>query len=181
MAAGLDDMDEGVIHSRTITALFPDGRRRADGDELPPVLYHDAVAVFGFFHEMCRDDDRRPLGRQVRDLPPEETAGQRVDAACRFVEKEDRWFVEQGRCHGQALFVAARKAAGRHMAEAGQIEFFDDRFDALVQPAAAQAVGTAEEAEVLFDGQRRVEGEFLCYIADMCPGLGPGSPQFDAG
>ena len=89
--------------------------------------------------------------------------------------------MEQGRCHGQALFVAARKAAGRHMAEAGQIEFFDDRFDALVQPAAAQAVGTAEEAEVLFDGQRRVEGEFLRYVADMGPGLGSGGSQVDAG
>ena len=29
------------------------------------------------------------------------------------------------------------------MAEAGQIEFFDDRFDALVQPA-ARGLGTAE-------------------------------------
>lgn len=67
------------------------------------------------------------------------------------------------------------------MAEAGQIEFFDDRFDALVQPAAAQAVGTAEEAEVLFDGQRRVEGEFLRYVADMGPGLGSGGSQVDAG
>jgi hypothetical protein len=85
----LDDGDESAVHidAMVTASLLTDGLRCAQREHAAGILDGDAIAVFGLFHEMGRDDDgdapcARPV--MVRQL-----TGQRVDAAGRLVEKQD--------------------------------------------------------------------------------------------
>lgn len=179
MAARLDDMDEGFIHGRAVTPLMTDSRWRADGYQAAPVLDHDAVAVFRFFHEMGCDDNRCSPGSQTGNLPSERTAGQRIYAACRFVEKQDGRIMQQGGCHGQPLFVAAGQRAGGHGKTVIEVKLPGDGFDAFLQFVGRKAVRPAEEAEIFIDGQGTVERKFLGDISDIGTGSGTGGTQID--
>ena len=81
--------------------------RRSLREDPAAIQDRDAVAIFGFFHEMRGDDDGDALLGQRGDAPPELAPGQRIGAAGRLVEKQDLGLVQQRRRHGEPLLEAA--------------------------------------------------------------------------
>ena len=144
------------------------------------VLNHHAVAVFGFLHEVRRNDNGRALGGKVGYLPPKVTSRQRVNAAGRFVEEQDFGLMNQSRRHREPLLVAAGQISGVFIFGAAQMKFVQHLVDTRPQNFSAQAVSPAEEVQILRHSQVAVERKFLRDVADIRPRLSPCSPQVDA-
>ena len=80
---------------------------RADRGEAAAVDDRDAVAVLRLVEIVRRDEHRHARRREVIDEAPELAAGQRIDAAGRLVEKDDRRLVQDGAAEREALAPAA--------------------------------------------------------------------------
>ena len=127
----------------------------------------DAMAALGLVEIVRRDEDGDALLRQRVDQPPELPPRQRIDAAGRLVEEEDRRLVQDGAAERQALAPAAREIARERRFAAGQAGHLEDEARGAPRAAPAiEAVDAAEEADVLIDGQQLVEREALRHVAD---------------
>ena len=104
-------------------------------------------------------------GQRV-DQPPELAARQRIDAAGRLVEKEDRRLVEDRAAEREPLPPAAGEIARERVLAAAQAGHLDHERAPRFEPRAAQPVDAAEEADVLIDGEQLVEREPLRHVAD---------------
>ena len=85
--------------------------RRADRREPPGVDQRDAMAALRLVQVVRGDEHGDARLRQRVDQPPELPARQRVDAAGRLVEEENRRLVEDRAAERQALAPAARQIA----------------------------------------------------------------------
>ena len=121
-----DDGDERVFHGRLAARLgaarAADFGRRALGQHAAGIHDRDAVAVFGFLHEMRGDDHGHALLGQRGDPPPEFAAGQRIGAAGRLVEKQNLRLVQQRGGHRQALLESAGQLAAGQARQRRQFE-----------------------------------------------------------
>ena len=151
------------------------------GQDAPRIKNDDAVAIFGFLHEVSRDDDGHAVLGEVGDALPKLAAGERVGAAGRFVEKEDIGFVQQRRRHRQALLEAAGQFAARQPGERRQLEVLERPVNALPFVVAAQIVGAGEELKIFGDRELSVKREFLSDIADALAGRVARMAQVESG
>ena len=80
----------------------------------------DAVAVLRFVQVVRGDQHRRAAAGEVVDESPEPPPRQRIDAAGRLVEKDDRRLVQDGAAEPETLPPAARERAGQRRLAAAQ-------------------------------------------------------------
>ena len=86
-----------------------------------------------------------PARDEVVDQPPELPARQRIDAAGRLVEEDDRRLVEDGAAEREPLPPAARQVAGQRALAAAEAGHVEHERAPRVEPVARQAVDAAEE------------------------------------
>ncbi len=84
-----------------------------------------AMAALGLVQVVRRDQHGDARLRQRVDEPPELAARQRIDAAGRLVEKEDRRLVEDRAAERQPLPPAAGEIARERVLAAGQAGHLD--------------------------------------------------------
>ena len=141
--------------------------RRPLGDQFPLQEEGEAVALLRFVHVVRRDEDGHPAPRgQLVDEVPEDPPPLRVDAPRRLVEEEELRLVEERSGEGDALAPAGRERLGQIAAEAREAEPFGQLADPVREAGVREAVGRAEEPEVLLHGQVEVEGELLAHVAE---------------
>ena len=105
--------------------------------------------------------------RQRVDQPPELPPRQRVDAAGRLVEEQDRRLVQDRAAEREPLAPAAGEIARQRVLAAGEAGHLEhERAPLGSSRAPVEAVDAAEEADVLIDGQQLVEREPLRHVAD---------------
>ncbi len=140
--------------------------RSAEGDEFSAVDHGEPVAEFGLVHVMGgqEEGDTEFSGQKADDFP-EPFAGERIDAAGRFVEEEDVGQVDHGAGEGDPLFEADRQFVGHAVLEAGEADHVEE-FGGGEDGVVLFAVNTAVEFQVFMDFQVAVEGEFLRHVAD---------------
>ena len=92
-----------------------DRGRRAFGDQFAGHHQAETIALLGLFEVVRRDQDGGAGVGQAVDQPPERTAGDRVDARGRLVEKQHARLVHDRGAEGDALLPAARQAADQLM------------------------------------------------------------------
>src|SRR5206468_1620401 len=83
----------------------------ADSRETACLNDRDAMAVLGFVQIMSGHKERYTRGRQLIDQVPEMTARERIHAAGRLVQENDRRLVEDGTAERQALTPSSRQLA----------------------------------------------------------------------
>ena len=109
-----DQADEGIFHGRIGRGRCGrrlDRVRRAHGQDFAGRHDREAVAVFGFFHEMGgHHDGDALLGKRI-DALPEFAPRERIDARSRFIQKQDIRFMHQGAGQCQTLLVAQGQIA----------------------------------------------------------------------
>ena len=99
----------GALHDMLYSDRGNELTRSPSRDDLTVV--HDRHAIretLGFFHVVCRQEDRAPGPLELVDEIPELPAGLRIKSRCRLVEKEQIGIADQGAGHGQSLFFTAR-------------------------------------------------------------------------
>ncbi len=138
----------------------------AERGEAPGVNQRDAVAALRFVEVVGRDEDRHALLRERVDETPELAARQRIDAARRLIEEENRRFVQDRAAERQALPPAARQIARQRVLPSGETGHLEHEAPARGQPLGTQSVDAAKELDVLVDGQQLVEREALRHVAD---------------
>ena len=90
-----------------------------------------------------------------------------VETRQRLVEQEAVGVADDGAGDGDALLLAFGDLAGQAVEDMGELQRFGDRPDAAVALGRGQALGVEREAEVLADGQRRVERVELEHHRDV--------------
>ena len=130
---------------------------------------------------MGGDQHGHPLVGQAVDLGPELAPGERVHARGGLVEKEHLGFVHERHRQGEPLLVAERQGLAVGCGIGLQVEGGEGPVDLAAAAAAAQAVGAAEETQVLEHGQVAVQGKTLGHVADARPGRGRGGAQVEPG
>src|SRR6185436_1096560 len=100
------------------------------------------------------------------DEAPEFAAGQRIHAAGRLVEEDNRRLVQDGAADREALAPATGEVGGQGLLAAGEPGHLDHEAAAGVEPRAIEAIDAAEEPDVLIDGQALVERKALRHVAD---------------
>src|SRR5688572_14879984 len=83
------DLDDGTGLERLL-----EFSGRADGRQLARLDDGKPMAMLGFIEMMRGDEDSRAAFRQIADQVPELAARQRIDAARRLVEKDNRGFMK---------------------------------------------------------------------------------------
>ncbi len=149
--------------------------RRAQRGEAAGVNERDAMAALSLVEVMRGDEDRHAFLSQHVDEAPELAARQRIDAAGRLIEKENRRLVKNRAAERQALTPAAREVARERILTAGQTGHLEHEAPPRRQTFRAQTVNAAEELDVLIDGQEFIEREALGHVADpLFDGFGIG-------
>ena len=87
---------------------LPDFRRTSNGQQVSIVLNHETITVFSLFHEMGRNDDGGPPGRQSCDLTPKIAPRKRIDSRRWFIKKKNLRFMKERTGHGKPLLISAR-------------------------------------------------------------------------
>ena len=126
----------------------------------------DAMAVLRLVEIVRRDQHGDARRRELIDEIPEVAPRQRVDAAGRLVEKDDRRLVKNRAAEREALAPAAGQIARARALAPFEARHLEDEAAALVEPRPVEAVDAAEEADVLVDGEPLVEREPLRHVAD---------------
>jgi hypothetical protein len=77
--------------------------------------------ILGLLHEVRRDQDGHPLGRQAGDPSPKLAARQRIDSGRGLIEEQDFGLVHQGTGRRQALLIVKREIAARDTGHRGEV------------------------------------------------------------
>ncbi len=161
--------------------MLLDGGWRADRQDFTCRHDGEAVAIFGLFHEMGGDHDGDALFGKRIDALPELAARERIHSGCRFIQKQNIRFMHQRASQCQALLVAEGQIAAGGIRQRRQGKFGQCPVHALLSPRARQAIGAAEEAQVLHDAEVAIEREFLRHVADARACGSRRMPEIDAG
>ena len=140
--------------------------RRADRRERAGVDQRDAVAALGFVQIVGGDQHGDARLREHVDQAPELAPRQRIDAAGRLVEEQDRRLVEDRAAERQPLPPAAGEVARQRRLAAAQAGHLDHELAARGERRAGQPVDAAPERDVLIDGEQLVQREPLRHVAD---------------
>ena len=166
--------DEGVVEIG-LARLGQQLLQRAGGDDLGVVHRHQPVEALRFVHIGGGDNDAhlRPARADRVDEVPELAARQRVDAGGRLVEDEKVRVVDKGAAEAQLLLHAAGKLACGTRFELLQARRRKKLVDLGATLRRRQSEQSAEEINVLEDGERRVEvaAEALRHIGDAAAHL----------
>ena len=169
--------DEGLVEIG-LARLGQQLLQRAGGDDLAVVHRHQPVEALRFVHIGGGDDDAhlRPARADRVDEVPELAARQRVDAGGRLVEDEKVRVVDKGAAEAQLLLHAAGKLACGTRFELLQARRRKKLVDLGATLRRRQSEQSAEEIDVLEDGERRVEvaAEALRHIGDAATHLAQG-------
>src|SRR5665647_2011167 len=163
---GLDGPVGRHLEDRVLDDLGFELLGAAAGHDPAGVDEPDVVAVFRLVQVVGRYEDRGPLIREVVDKLPEATPRGRIDASRRLVEEDDPRLVEDGTAEGQSLLPADRERPRQAPFPAPEAGHLQDPRQPPVDGLFGQAVGAAEETDVLDHGQVFVEGELLRHVAD---------------
>ena len=142
------------------------GRQQAAGDHEAQPGAADCLIHVGRAH-----DHPGALRQQADDQLPEVLPRDRVHAAGRFVQQQERRTMDQRTGQPQLLFHAARKRAGPTVLEPGQPDETQQLARPVSQGAAFDAPHRTEEHQVFIHRQVAVERETLGQIADTRAGL----------
>ena len=114
-------------------------RGRADRGQAAGVDQRDAMAALGLVEVVGGDEDRDAGLREHVDQPPELPPRQRIDAAGRLVEEEDRRLVQDRAAERQPLAPAAGEIARQRRLPAGETGHLDDEPAPLARAARRRA------------------------------------------
>ena len=109
---------------------------RAERREPAGVNQRDAMAALRFVEIVRRHEHRHAFLRERVDETPELAARQRIDAARRLVEEEDRRLVEDGAAEREALPPPAGEVARERLLAAGQAGHLEHEAPPRRQPLA---------------------------------------------
>jgi hypothetical protein len=140
--------------------------RAAIGDELAMIENRQAMAAFGFVHQMRRHENRRAGIDEIEQRVPEFTPRLRIDRAGRFVEQEQVGLVQHRRGQGEALFLPARQRAGEPVAQVAEPVALEQFPDARGCICARELMHGGNEVEVLVDREVFVQGKPLRHVTD---------------
>jgi hypothetical protein len=150
------------------TDLFFEGGGGAGGDELAVIEDGEAVAVFGFVHEVGGDEDGDAIAlADFQEVFPEVDAGTGVEAGAGFIEQQDARAVEQAFGELDAPAHAAAESADVFARALGKTDAAQHLINALFEGRAGEAIEMALVAEVFFGGQLLVETGGLEDDADL--------------
>src|SRR4029453_19132098 len=110
---------------------------------------------------MSGQQNRDTRVRQLIDEHPELTARQRIDATSRLVEKDDSRLVENRAAERESLPPAPRPNSGAGAFPGAQAGNVEGKIAPLRQLRTVKAVNSAEESDVLVDGELLVERKAL--------------------
>ena len=130
--------------------------RCADCREPAGVDDRNAMAVLGLVEVMSRDEDGDAASRQLLDKAPELAAGNRIDASCRLVQKDDSRLVENRAAERQPLSPSAGEIARHGSFPACKAGHLDRQISCALNLIVAEPVQRAEETDVLIDRQQLV-------------------------
>ena len=161
--------DEGIVEiglARFREQLL----QRTGGDDLAVVHRHQPVEALRFVHIGGGDNDAhlRPARADRVDEVPELAAREGIDAGGRLVEDEKVRVVDEGAAEAQLLLHAAGQFARGTRFELLQARRGQKLVDLGATLRRRQSEQSAEEIDVLEDGERRVEvaAEALRHIGD---------------
>src|SRR5215213_3561195 len=93
----------------------------------------DAMTEFvGFVHVVRCQEDRGSLGTELPNQVAEIPRRCRIETACRFIEKEDAWLVDQRSCNQQSLLHTGRIGFDTSVRGVGEIELCQQVVGSLV-------------------------------------------------
>ena len=127
----------------------------------------DLVAALGLVEVVRGHEERRAALAQVVEEVPQALALARVDARGRLVEEDELRVVHERAREREALLHAAGQRARLHVLQVEQLDVAEQLVHARVGAGAGDAVDAGEEAEVLLDGEIRVERERLRHVAGL--------------
>ena len=133
----LEIADEGIFEICR-AALLDEVRRRIGRQHLAGIHQRDAVAAFGFVHEMGRNEDRNAsVARQIDQQFPEPVARQRVDARGRLVEDQHFGLMDDRNRKRKPLTDAERQIGGDLVEMVGEPELRDQLAQCRAWPSCA--------------------------------------------
>ena len=146
----LDGLAPGVLGDQV--------RRRPGGHRATVGHDRDGVGeTLGLLDVVRGHEDRDPLGAQGVDERPQLLANLRVEPDGGLVEQHEPRAVHERPRHEQAPAHPARELVHPRVAPVLQLGDPDRALDRLAPLPARHAVEVGEHAEVLLDGERRVE------------------------
>src|SRR5437764_2410095 len=99
-----------------------------------------AMAAFRLVEIVCRDEDGHARLRQRIDQAPELASRERVHAAGRFVQKQDRGLVQDGAAEREPLPPAAGEIPRQRRLASGETRHLDHEASALDEPLVVKTV-----------------------------------------
>ena len=145
-------------------------RRMSSGVPLastcPAVKQHHGGRAGRLVHVGRGDRDGRAFHRGPGDEPPQVSAADRVDARGRLVEDQQLRGVQQGQPHGQLALHPAGQVPAEPVPRAAEPGLLEQLAGFPAALAAGQPVGAGSEAEVLRDGQVRVQPRGGRHVPD---------------
>ena len=138
--------------------------KRPLGEQLSVGDIGEAMAALGFVHVMRGDEHGQALRGQAMDFFPEIAARLRIDACCRFVEKEEFRPVDKAGGERETLFPPAGKLPG----ELGFASFKPKTLQHLRYRLGGvrHFVDVGDEAQIFGQREILVEAEPLGHVAD---------------
>ena len=153
---------------------------RADRREPAGVDDRETMAVLGFVEIVRRHQHGHAGSRELIDEIPEAAPRDRIDAAGRLVEKDDRRFVENRAAERETLPPSAGQVGGAHLLAPLEARHLDDEAPPPLEPFGIEPVDAAEKPDVLIDGQPLVERKPLRHVADPALDAFRIAPDVDA-
>src|SRR5579862_9373969 len=140
---------------------------RAFGDQLASDHEAEPVALLCFFEVMGGDQDSGAEISEFVDHAPKSTASEWVDPGGGLIEKEHTRLVQDGGTEGNPLLPPARQAAGKRLLFAFEARESHHPFLLHNEFLLRHAINTAEEIEVLVDGEIVIQRELLRHVPDI--------------
>ena len=128
---------------------------------------HGVGEALGLLDVVRRHQDRDALGAQRVDQRPQLLADLRVEADGRLVEQHEPRPVHERARDQQPPAHAARELVRARVAAVGELRDLERALDRRLALAARDPVEVREHAQVLLDGQRRVEVVELRHDAHL--------------
>ena len=105
-------------------------------------------------------------GKLVNEIP-ETAAGYRIHTRGRFIQKNNRRFMQQSAAKRQPLPPTACQKGGQAVPVFGESGHFDHPFLPRGFLIGRNLINSAVEIDVFFDGEIFIERELLRHVADM--------------
>ena len=139
------------------TRMATDGGGRTLREYPAGIQDRDAVAVFGFFHEVSRYHNCHSLFGERGNAPPKLTASQRIGTAGRLVEKKRLRFMQQCCRHRQALLETARQMIAWQICQRRQVKLPQSPGDPVAFVRAAQVIGAGKKFQIFAHRELPIE------------------------